>query len=121
VNLVARLDIAPMPALRMTQRSKWRESSRKYLTWKRDVAWLARVANYKLESGDKVVFHMPLPKAAKKQSSPGAPHRVRPDLDNLLKAVFDALHTEDAHIDEISSRKVWSETAAIEFWRAEGR
>ena len=40
-----------------------------------------------------VVFYMPEPKTmAKKRKGRGLPHSKRPDLDNLLKAVLDAMN-----------------------------
>lgn len=116
MKLVARLPIAPMHAVRMTQRSKWRDAPRKYLEWKRALAWTALAAKYELRSGDRIVFKISLPKA-QRQVTAGDPHTVKPDLDNLLKAFFDALHTDDAHISEISARKEWAETGEIEVWR----
>jgi len=44
------------------------------------------------------------------------PHQAKPDIDNMLKAVFDSLLTDDSGIHTIIEvRKVWGEKGAIVF------
>ena len=46
----------------------------------------------------------------------GKLHQARPDLDNLIKAVFDGMLVEDKHIAHIEAAKFWvdSENGWIE-------
>jgi Holliday junction resolvase RusA-like endonuclease len=46
----------------------------------------------------------------------GKNHQQRPDIDNLLKGLMDALLEEDSHIHTVYSKKVWSDEAGIEFF-----
>lgn len=65
----------------------------------------------------KIVFHIPMPPSwseKKKKAHDGQPHRVKPDLDNLLKTVGDSVFKNDAHIWCGWSEKRWSRTGAIE-------
>lgn len=65
-----------------------------------------------------VIFYLPLPKSwSKKRKTEmlGKPHQVKPDIDNLLKAVMDALCENDSYIYEVQYLgKFWSETPGIE-------
>jgi Holliday junction resolvase RusA-like endonuclease len=68
------------------------------------------------EAGAKVTFNIPIPKSwsKKKQNEMiGKPHQQRPDLDNMLKALSDAVHDEDAHIWQITVAKYWAITGSI--------
>jgi Holliday junction resolvase RusA-like endonuclease len=93
----------------MTQRDKWakRPSVLRYRRFK-DQVRLRRVA---LPQPCSVVFWMPMPPSwplARRLAHAGQPHRVRPDLDNLLKALCDAVHQEDAHLYDIRAEKRWA-------------
>ncbi len=52
--------------------------------------------------------------AKKKAAHEGEPHRQKPDLDNLVKAMLDALHDDDSHIWDGRFTKRWSATPRIE-------
>ena len=43
----------------------------------------------------------------------GLPHTKKPDLDNLLKALLDAVFADDAHIHEFHGSKIWGDNGAI--------
>ena len=43
-------------------------------------------------------------------------HQQRPDIDNLLKGLMDALLEEDSHIHTVYARKIWSDEGAIDFY-----
>ena len=69
-----------------------------------------------------VTFCISVPKSwskAKKVEHYGTPHRSRPDLDNLFKALADALNVDDSHIHTIRARKVWAGTPGIVIDREE--
>ena len=44
----------------------------------------------------------------KKKELDGKFHDKRPDIDNLVKGVMDALYEEDSHIHTICCKKYWS-------------
>jgi Holliday junction resolvase RusA-like endonuclease len=61
-------------------------------------------------------FYMPMPKSwsnKKQLEMCGLPHRSKPDIDNLIKSVFDALCEDDSHIDTVIAVKTWSYTPGI--------
>jgi len=66
-------------------------------------------------------FYIPVPKSwskKKKKLYHGTLHQSQPDIDNLVKAVFDSLVSEDkyvGHIGSISKQWVDYETGWIEF------
>lgn len=63
-------------------------------------------------------FMLPMPDSwseKKKQSMVGQPHRQKPDLDNIVKAVFDAMLEDDSVIADFRARKVWGRKGGIFF------
>ena len=109
-------NISPVAKPRMTQRDKWakRPAVMKYRAFCDKV----RLNDLLLpDCGADIVFGIPMPKswsAKKKQAMNRSPHQQTPDLDNLLKALCDAVHKEDKHIWQYSAGKVWAETGYIE-------
>ena len=69
------------------------------------------------ESGAIITFILPMPQSwsrKKRIETHGKPHQQKPDLDNLLKALADAVHEEDCRIWNYGSiTKLWGETGAI--------
>lgn len=101
--------IVPVPKPRMTQRDKWakRPSVLRYRRFKDQV----RLRRVTLPQPCEITFWMPMPESwplSKRLAHAGQPHRVRPDLDNLLKAICDAVHQEDAHLYDIRAEKRWA-------------
>ena len=43
----------------------------------------------------------------------GKPHQQKPDTDNLVKAVLDAVHTDDSGIYHFEAMKFWGEAGEI--------
>lgn len=121
------IDIEPMAAVRMTQRSKWTsEKAQRYLDFKESVAWhlksqRARVT--KAACGVKVIFYMPIPQSWSKLRQISADngyvsHIVKPDIDNLIKACFDSankiLWEDDNQVIECRAKKAYSNRPRIE-------
>lgn len=55
-------------------------------------------------------FYIPVPpswRPSRKRLMHGKLHQSRPDLDNLLKGVFDAMLVEDKHIAHVEAAKFW--------------
>lgn len=104
-------NITPVPKPRMTRRDKWDKRPRvlRYRAFE-DLVQLNGITIP--EDGCHVVFHLPLPKRPK--FNVGDPHKQKPDVDNLLKALLDSLYKNDSHIWNIQVSKVWSKSGKIE-------
>ena len=125
------IPIQPMGAVRTTQRQKFvDERAKKYLEYKRHIAWLTR-QHIKTPTKNpilvEVTFYMPIPKSwsqKKKDHSNGAIHKSKPDIDNLIKGLFDSLNkvawADDNQVYEVHSKKVYSFNPGIgfEIWEA---
>lgn len=110
-----RYAITPVAKPRMTQRDKWKKRPcvLRYRAFCDKVRWL-RIA---LPQPCRVVFHLPMPRSwdgPKRMRLDGQPHTVRPDLDNLVKALGDAVCAEDSHLWSIAAEKRWSAAPGIE-------
>lgn len=120
-------EINPMGAVRMTQRSKWTSpAAQRYLSYKRVLGYAAR---QKITEPSKnaievrVWFFYPIPKRFNKQQQLDAHHGeirpiVKPDLDNCVKAVFDALNgiawNDDNQVVEVTSEKWYGKVPRVE-------
>ena len=111
-----RYDITPIPKPRMTQRDRWakRPAVLRYFEFCEQI----KTAGVELpDSGARVYFYLPMPASWSKKRRAEMdckPHQQRPDLDNLLKALSDAVHAEDCkiwHYAEVC--KLWAEKGAI--------
>lgn len=106
--------ITPVGKPRMTQRDKWkgRDCVKRYHAFKDE----CRIHKVKLHlSGDHVTFILPMPKSwpeKKKVNMDGKPHQLKPDWDNLAKALQDAVMPDDC--------KVWN-CQVSKFWGREGK
>jgi len=107
--------ITPVSKPRMTQRDKWkkRPAVMAYRAFKDE----CRLHGLELaESGNEIVFVIPMPESwskKKRAQMSGQPHQQRPDVDNLLKAVMDAVFDEDSHLWSVKVSKVWGEVGLI--------
>jgi Holliday junction resolvase RusA-like endonuclease len=106
--------IVPMAAPRMTVRDKWKKRPVVLAYWAfRDELRLRQV---KIPIPCQIIFQMPMPQSwsgRKRKEMHWAPHTVRPDCDNLIKAVLDAILAQDGHVWSISAEKRWSMTPGI--------
>lgn len=108
--------IIPVAKPRMTQRDRWakRPIVERYWAYKDEV----RKERVDVpECNSHITFHMPMPKSwsvKKKREQEGKAHQVRPDKDNLEKALLDAIYDEDSHIWDSRVTKVWAYNGAIE-------
>jgi Holliday junction resolvase RusA-like endonuclease len=106
--------ITPVAKPRMTQRDKWmkRPAVVKYFAFKDE----CREKGVSLKDESYVCFIIPFPKSMKKaerQELLYRPHQQKPDLDNLLKALMDAVLDEDSHISHVQVKKIWGERGEI--------
>ncbi len=100
----------------MTRADRWkkRKCVLEYWRFKDEVNYLRKG----FELGDKIsiLFCMPFPKSYSKKKREKLflkPHQVKPDADNLEKAIFDAIKKKDQTIHDVKKRKVWSYKPAI--------
>ena len=104
-------NITPVPKPRQTRSDKWKK--RPCVVRYRAFADECRLKGVTVENGDSIKFFMPMPKSwskKKKIEFKGKPHTQKPDLDNLLKALMDAVLKEDSIIHKLGSiEKVWSD------------
>lgn len=108
-------DITPIPKPRMTHRDKWanRDVVKRYHAFK-DECRLKKVILP--EEGAHVIFVMPMPKSwtiEKRQQMEYMPHIVRPDVDNMAKALMDAVFPDDSGVWDIRVTKVWGKEGKI--------
>lgn len=108
--------ITPVPKPRMTQSDKWKQ--RPCVMQYRQFCDDVRAAGIELpESGAVVIFILPMPVSWSKKKRAkfnGMAHQTRPDLDNLIKALSDAVHKEDCRIwDYGGLQKVWGVSGKI--------
>lgn len=111
--------ITPMGAPRMTRADAWKKRPvvMRYRAFKDEV----KLRGVKFGNGDKVVFVMPMPKSwsrKKKDLMEGTGCMSKPDVDNLLKALLDAIYGDDAHIWKIRGlEKVWGYEGGIRIYK----
>lgn len=108
--------IDPVPKPRMTQSDKWktRPCVMRYRSFKDRVKELG--INIPI-SGAKITFYIKMPKSwsnKKKRKMLLTPHMLTPDLDNYLKALFDACYQDDSFVWELCCKKLWSNIGMIE-------
>ena len=114
------LPVTPVAKPRMTRADKWKKRKcvlkyREFCDSLRE-AWGDRTFP---PAGAHLIFHLPMPKSwskKKKAEMIGQPHQQKPDVDNMLKAFLDALHTDDAHIYDLRGSKYWAEGGYIEVY-----
>ena len=107
-------DIVPVPKPRQTQADRWKK--RPCVMRYRAFADECRAKDVEIINGSTVIFYLPMPKSWSKKKKAlmlGKGHQQKPDVDNLLKAVMDAVLKEDCHIYDIHSQKFWAEKGRI--------
>lgn len=83
----------------------------KYNKYKIDLLAEAKKRGFELSpSGMSITFYIPCPKSwsqKKKTAHHGMLHQSRPDIDNLAKAFFDSIVSEDKFIANVTLTKRW--------------
>lgn len=113
--------LVPLRKPRQTQRDKWKPSAAvvRYRAFADSLRLLAAGQRFTFpEAGARLLFTLPMPKSwSRKQRAAmlGTPHQQVPDIDNLTKAVMDALLPEqDCRVWHIAGlSKVWGEAGEI--------
>jgi len=111
--------ITPVPKPRMTQRDKW--AKRACVIRYRAFCDAVREAGLMVpDDGAHVQFSLPMPaswSAKRKAQMIGQPHRQKPDVDNLTKALMDACLKEDQGVWDLRITKRWASEGSIEITR----
>ena len=102
----------------MTRSDKWKTRARvmRYRAFRDDVKRLGIT----VQDGDNITFIMPMAESwseKKKAAHDGKAHRQKPDLDNLLKALLDAIYEDDCHISALYIEKIWGREGSISILR----
>jgi Holliday junction resolvase RusA-like endonuclease len=115
-----KLEIPPIPAPRLNRGSQYNPQKKKlvarYMKWKEDVQLLAYQAGWKPTDELHVIFVLPMPKSwsrQKRERMRGEPHQQKPDRNNLMKALEDALYKDDSGVWKSSEEKIWGESGHI--------
>ena len=103
----------PVAKPRQTRSDKWKERPCvvRYREWA-DRARAAAGAIPLAAEHAEIVVYLPLPQSLsqkKRAAMAGTPHKVKPDIDNLIKSSLDALLKRDQGIHQISAKKFWED------------
>jgi Holliday junction resolvase RusA-like endonuclease len=106
--------VVPMGKPRMTQRDRWakRKCVIKYRIWADAIRMCMNGISLEDVSCVSWKAYFPFPDSytsKKRESLCGAPHRVKPDRDNIDKAILDALFDQDAGVAMGNLVKVWDD------------
>lgn len=102
--------INPIGKPRMVRSDAWKKRDCVQRYW----AFKDLVKKHKIsipDSGAHIKFYIPMPVSwskKRKGTLNGLPHRGKPDIDNLLKALMDAVFEDDSHIYNIQASKYLS-------------
>jgi Holliday junction resolvase RusA-like endonuclease len=124
------LPITPCPAPRQSRKDSWnpRPCVLRYRKFKDDlreeVAKLGLRPDELLPECPWLVFRMPVSPSwsqKKKNAAIRQQHQLKPDVDNLVKAILDGLYDRDTtqgdqHIADLRATKVWDWEGSIEIW-----
>lgn len=108
----------PMGAVRQTKRDKWKKRPvvERYHQFRDDLRYACKSNNFELGDTFEIIFYIPMPKSWSKKKMIkmyNTPHNQKPDIDNLVKAVMDALMTDDKQVWKIKAEKRWSDLGSI--------
>jgi len=107
-----RFNINPNTKPRQTRSDKWKKRPCvvQYRGFADELRFQAKEAGYTLPQEVNVVFVVKMPEswsAKKKQAHVGQKHESTPDVDNFLKALFDALSKQDKRVHTVCAKKIW--------------
>tara|TARA_R110000851_G_scaffold114153_2_gene239107 strand:- start:4058 stop:4429 length:372 start_codon:yes stop_codon:yes gene_type:complete len=116
-----KLEITPVSKPRMTRSDAWkkRKCVTKYWDFKKELIRLFGQNNITINETLYIEFHLPMPKSwskKKKEEKANDFHDQKPDIDNLIKAVLDAILSEDCKVHSVHARKFWAEEGSIVIW-----
>lgn len=122
-------DVCPVSAPRMTQSDRWKTNPEhpdinrrqrpvvtKYFAYKNALKIQANVLKFEIKPVLDVLFIMPMPQSwsqKKKEKMVGLPCKVKPDTDNLMKAIKDTFCVNDSHIWRETAEKRWGYNGSV--------
>lgn len=109
-------DIVGKPRMARGDTWKKRPATSRYWAFKAAIQRVAEQQNFRLADQHVIMVAYPMPKswsAKKKSEMDGKPHRQRPDIDNILKGIYDALLQEDSVIWAVNIVKYWGYSGKI--------
>ncbi|HEX7050339.1 MAG TPA: RusA family crossover junction endodeoxyribonuclease [Longimicrobiales bacterium] len=114
--LIHHVTVDPVAKPRMTRRDKW--AQRPAVLNYRAYADALRAALPRGVRGGAfhLTFQLAMPRSwtkAKRARMNGTPHKSKPDIDNLVKGVLDALMADDAHVWKVTAEKSWAEAGSV--------
>ena len=120
--MIYRININPVSKPRMTRSDKWRKRTctSKFWGFKDELILKCNITGLRTLPGriESIDFFIEMPKSwseKKRKEMDGKPHQVKPDIDNILKAVQDCLCEKDQHIHHIGRlSKSWAYEGKIE-------
>lgn len=119
---VLRVQIDPCPKPRQTRQDTWkkRPAVLRYRAFADQMRAAVDASGFDLDLVHHFAlstrFYIPVPPSlsnAEKRRRIGQPHQMKPDIDNLIKAVLDALWDNDCH--------VWALGFPVKRWTEEGK
>ena len=109
--------IDPVAKPRMTRRDKWLKPCRPQVQKYRNFCTQVALEKVRLNpSGAYIRFILRMPDSwseKRKIEHNGKPHMRRPDLDNLVKGLLDALYENDAVVWDFHAQKTWGRSGMI--------
>jgi Holliday junction resolvase RusA-like endonuclease len=115
-----KIKMAPFPKARPRVTKKGTFMPKKYVAKREKLQWLFKEAGGELNIEGivslTVAMRFKMPKAWSitiKDKMDGQPCGKKPDIDNCIGAVMDALFAEDSKVTEISASKTWGYQDAI--------
>lgn len=111
-------DIIPCPKPRMTRADRWKQRPEvmRYRAFCDEV----RLKKVAFDNNTHVFFILPMPwswSKKKRSEMDGKPHQNRPDADNLIKALGDALYADDSGLWNYAVTKLWGAEGQIRIER----
>lgn len=102
----------------MTKADRWkkRRCVVRYFEFRDYVKEVLFQSGYRVGDRLRMDFYVPMPKTwskKKKAEMNRAPHQQKPDIDNYIKGLLDAVFKDDSKVHEILARKFWSMEPAI--------
>lgn len=111
-----RYPITPVPCPRLNGRSRFNPAKKPIIHRYHAFRDECRLRRMVLPQRPMIRFEMPMPASwskAKRERMRGKDHQQRPDVDNLTKAVLDAVLGEDCGVAWVLAGKIWAEEGAI--------
>jgi Holliday junction resolvase RusA-like endonuclease len=122
-------DVIPIGAPRLTQSDKWktnpnhpdlnkrqRKAVTQYFAFKNAILFQAKQLKFELGKTLDALYLIPMPHSwseKKKQRMNGMPCEVKPDTDNITKAIKDTLRKNDSDIWFEKAEKRWAYNGSI--------